>query len=207
MSAPARRGLLAAMGGVALAAPSLFASPAQDAPLIAWCARFAGAEDDYEAAIRPFPDGKFPPDVDAHLDALWAEECDLLARINATPARTPAGWVAKAKVALRLALDGGYDAERTEEVTTALLRDLAGADPGFLAAHDGTAKARHAAFLEAVAAREAREAAAPPPEPEPVRDLRTPEQRVEGARRMARIALSYLRDVKAELRAAAVVAS
>ncbi|TPG41931.1 hypothetical protein EAH89_28200 [Roseomonas nepalensis] len=135
-------GGLAAFGLPAVAG-SAAAAPGPDAALIAWCARWAEAEAGYSAVTEPY--GRTldepPPEVEAAAEAFSREALDMLERIQATPARTGAGFRAKARVALRRNLDVGD--EVAEALAWGLLRDLLTGDP-YLAAMDRVKAARTA---------------------------------------------------------------
>lgn len=149
-----------AMGGIAaLALPAVIgratAAPTPDEALIAWCARWPQTEDEYAIAIRPYDsadDVVFPPEVEALVKSLDSEGSALLEKIQATPALTDEGRKAKARVALRLALDRSNDDPDAEGVAWGLLRDLLAGD-FYLAALNRVEAARAAFSAEAQTSR------------------------------------------------------
>ena len=196
-----RRLVLAALGGAAVAPAPVLAASSPDAELVGWCARLLAVAEEYEAqliALGAVEVEDAPPEVTARLAALDAEEEDLHGRIMATGAGTMAGLAAMARLRLKWEVLRADDAFFTDRLGEAISRDLLAGDPAFLAEVDAAHERRRAAWA-ALAAR-------PKPAPPAYHDTRTPAQRVEGSRRMVRVALQLLREAQADMRAVAAVA-
>lgn len=201
MSALGRRLALSALGGAALAPAPALATPGPDAELVRWCARLLAVAGEYEALLIGLGDVDVedaPPEVATRLAALDAEEEDLHGRIMETQAETMAGLAAMARLRLKWEVLRADDAFFIDRLGEAISRDLLAGDPAFLAEVDAAHERRRAAWAAL--------AAQPKPAPVAYQDTRTPEERVEGGRRMVRVSLQMLREAQADLRAAAVVA-
>ena len=218
MSAPARRGLLAAVSALAVAPVAATAPPAlrrfgvewsgpipptsdgphPDADLIAASANLIDHIIEY-AAICAMDDG---PARDARMSEVDKLEDVALDVLMDTPAHTPDGMAAKARAMLRWGLYREADDEQVACIGHGLARDLLAGDPVFLARFDADEEQETTRRRTLQEASEASLAAQP--EPEPFRDDRTPQQKVDGARRVIGWAEKELREAEAEAAATGV---
>jgi len=194
---PRRRGLLAAVTALAVApGVALSAAPVSpDAALIQDCARYLEIE-------RIMAD---PHSAERHLDCdrmtVWPEYEALERTIYEAAPRTAEGWTALASVALLC--DGAIESDTwddREEMRLAwkVLAHLAG--PAVVQEERRCAADRRRRS-EAVKRRISEDAAAQPAA-EPRRDTLTPQQKIDGARRMIEAWQGILAEAEAELAAA-----